>query len=152
MAGSDTTGTALTVILDQLVCHSEIFSNVRTEVDAVVSDSTISIQAIQRLRWLDACVKEAMRLHPSIGMILPRLVPAGGATICGERFSGGMCVGMSAAVVQYDKKVFGEDAGTFNPGRWLNVSAERRQEMENSLIPFGSGPRRCGGKAVSWNM
>jgi cytochrome P450 len=104
---------------------------------------------MRRLELLNACVKEGMRLHPSIGMSLPRLVPPGGATICGERFAGGVRVGVSAAVVQYDRSVFGEDSYEFNPRRWLNLSTERQLQMENSLFYFGGGKRTCGGRAVS---
>lgn len=47
-----------------------------------------------------------MRLHPSVGLTMPRVIPASGATISGFRFPGGYRVGINPAVVHYDEQVF----------------------------------------------
>ena len=78
-----------------------------------------------RLPYLKACCKEAMRLHPSIGMTLPRYVPPGGCVVAGERFRGGTRVGVNAAVVQRDQRIFGDDADSFVPERWLGADVAR---------------------------
>lgn len=79
------------------------------------------------LEYLNACCKEGMRLHPSVGMTLPRHVPAGGSIIAGEWFPEGTRVGVNAAVTQRDKTIFGEDADDFVPERWFRPSAGRME-------------------------
>lgn len=56
-----------------------------------------------------------MRLHPSVGMTLPRLVPKGGCVIAGHWFPEDTRVGVNVAVVQRDKAVFGPDTDAFVP-------------------------------------
>ena len=36
--------------------------------------------------YLQACIKEGLRMHPATGLPLARVVPKGGATICGRYF------------------------------------------------------------------
>jgi cytochrome P450 len=80
-----------------------------------------------RLPYLVACCREGMRLHPSVGMTLPRCVPPGGCVVAGERFPGGVRVGVNAAVVQRDRQIFGEDADSFVPDRWFREDAARME-------------------------
>lgn len=76
-----------------------------------------------KLPYLAACYKEGMRLHPSVGLTVPRLVPAGGREICGHYFPGGTRVGVNAAVLHRDRAVFGHDADEFVPERWFRPDA-----------------------------
>ena len=125
------------------------YAKLTAEIDAAVAEGTMSIpvayaEAI-KLPYLKACINESMRLHPSVGLTMPRLVPAGGATISGFHFPQGYRVGVNGAVVHYDKDVFGLDADSFNPDRWINGDALR---MDKAMIQFGTGSRTCIGKNV----
>ena len=80
-----------------------------------------------------AVMKEAMRLHPSICFPLERVVPAEGANICGFDLPKGTIVGVLAPLVNRSKVVFGQDAGTFRPERWLEVGTERFKMMERTF-------------------
>lgn len=75
------------------------------------------------LPYLTACIKEGMRMHPSVGAPLPRRVPEGGREIAGHYFKEGCKVGVNAWVVHCDESVFGEDARTYNPDRWIERDA-----------------------------
>lgn len=79
------------------------------------------------LKYLGACCKEGMSLHPSVVMTLPRHVAAGGAVIAGEWLPEGIRVGVNAAVTQRDKSIFGEDADAFVPERWFRHDAARME-------------------------
>lgn len=126
------------------------YENITAEIDAAVTDGTISMPvayaAAIKLPYLKACINEGMRLHPSVGLTMPRVVPSEGATISGFHFAPGYRVGINAAVVQYDKDVFGPDADLFEPERWAQRDAAR---MEKAMLVFGAGARTCIGKNVS---
>ena len=86
-------------------------------------------------------------MHPPFGLPLERVVPKGGATICGERFEAGTVVGISGWVVHRDRATFGEDVDVWRPERWL-VGEEERRKMEHALLTVGYFPvplrlRRC---------
>jgi cytochrome P450 len=149
-AGADTTAIAINSILYHLMHNPAAYEKLTAEIDAAVADGTLSMPVAYaeavKLPYLKACINEGMRLHPSVGLTMPRLVPAGGATISGFYFPEGYRVGVNGAVVQYDKDVFGPDADNFNPDRWIEGDAAR---MDKTMIQFGAGPRTCIGKNVS---
>jgi cytochrome P450 len=79
-------------------------------------------------------MKEAMRLHPGVGFPLERSVPANGTTICGYHLTSGTNVSAMAPVVQLDKSVFGDDAESFRPERWLEASEEQLKNRDKSML------------------
>ena len=79
-------------------------------------------------------MKEAMRLHPSVGFGLERYVPAGGATICGHYLPAGTVVSMNAWSVHQNKHVFGDDAQEFRPERWIDADEEALKRMGRASL------------------
>jgi cytochrome P450 len=88
--------------------------------------------------YLQACIYEALRMHPAVGMSLPRVVPADGFEIEGVFLPGGVSnmsslssivssysqalqtiIGANPWVIHRQKEIFGEDCETFRPERWL---------------------------------
>lgn len=124
----------------------------RKEVDDAFNNGTLSspVQYNQALTlpYISACVKEATRLFPSFQASMPRYAPQQGLDICGTHIAPGYKVGMNPAVVQHNKEVFGEDASTYNPERWLE-SEERNRAMDKSIITFGAGTRQCTGRPLA---
>lgn len=53
--------------------------------------------ALRPLQYLEACVKEANRLHPVVATMPERIVPAGGATIARLYFPAGTIVAINTA-------------------------------------------------------
>jgi benzoate 4-monooxygenase len=51
---------------------------------------SFSFEDIKDLPYLQACIDEALRLHSTSAIGLPRIVPEGGAVVCDEFFSEGM--------------------------------------------------------------
>lgn len=98
-----------------------------------------------------------MRMHPGVGLPLERIVPDEGLTLPDGRFvPAGTIVGMSAWVVHMNKDVFGQDAESFNPERWLQAEGEvdeeykeRKSRMKEADLTFGAGKRVCLGKNIS---
>ncbi|KAL3485860.1 cytochrome P450 [Aspergillus germanicus] len=152
-AGSDTTSVSLTAILYNLCKHPSVYQKVREELrlaeaDGRLSSHEVTFQQSQALPYLQACIKEALRLHPATGLPLARVVPKGGATLSGRYFPEGEIVGVNAWVAHRNRAVFGDDADEYRPERWMEDPA-RFSEMERSFLAFGSGARTCIGKNIS---
>lgn len=86
-------------------------------------------------------MKEAMRMHPGVSYPLERLLPAGGADLCGKKLREGTNVGINPVVVHQNREIYGDDAALFRPERWLEADAEQLKLMERtlltvSLLPF----------------
>lgn len=102
----------------------------------------------QQLPMLQAVVKEATRLLPSIVFQLLRHTPEN-FQVRGEHIPAGTPVGISPIVQNRDRDIFGEDADEFRPERWLE-DRERAGYMDTNLMTFGgSGPRMCVGKNIA---
>lgn len=149
-AGSDTTGTSLSSILYHLIRHPKVMAALRQEITDAVKTGRLSVplkysEAV-KLPLLQAVIKEAIRLHPAVGFILPRVVPAEGATLCGRRFPAGTIVGASAFVTHRNTDIWGPDAAEFKPERWL----EGKVPAEIQYLSFGNGSRVCLGRNISW--
>ncbi|EOD51764.1 Cytochrome p450 [Neofusicoccum parvum] len=152
-AGSDTTAIALRAILYFLLKNPHTLATLVAEIDAadakgLLSDLVSYREATAHLPYLDAVIKEAMRLHPSVGLLLERVVPPGGARICDVFIPAGTIVGVNAWVTQHDAAVFTEPEA-FKPERWIGVGEDERRRMEASWFAFGAGSRTCLGKHIS---
>lgn len=66
------------------------WTQLRDEIDQAIkergSDKMLSYQDTQKLPYLQACIKEGLRMHPATGLPLVRVVPEGGARIAGRYF------------------------------------------------------------------
>ncbi|KAI1498990.1 cytochrome P450 [Biscogniauxia marginata] len=153
LAGSDTTAIMLRAIIYFLIKHPASLEKLTAELILARKENRLSDivtwKESRNLPYLDACVKEAGRLHPAIGLPLERVVQKGGIEVCGKYLREGTIVGMNPWVIHRNKGVFGPDADEWNPDRWFQ-DKERRVTMERSLLTFGSGSRTCIGKNISY--
>ena len=152
-AGSDTTAIAFKAIIYYLLKNPDKFAKFIKELDdaidaGMVSDPITFKESNTHLPYMDAVIKEAIRMHPSVGLLLERHVPKGGMTICGTHFAEGTIVGINAWVLHYDEKVFPEPY-KFLPERWIESTPEHLKEMNKSWFAFGAGARSCVGKNIS---
>ena len=94
-AGSDTTGISMTAVIYFLMKHPRCLQKLRDEIDAASRDGSLSnpvtFQQGQKLSYMQATIKEALRLHPAVGQNLSRVVPEGGAELAGRYFPAGVC-------------------------------------------------------------
>ncbi len=89
---------------------------------------------VRDLPYLDACINEALRLHPPFCLPLERVVPAGGVTMCGQYFAEGTVLGMNPYVVNRHRPTFGEDVDSWRPERWLGHDEDHRRKLEQSIM------------------
>ncbi|KAL6244266.1 hypothetical protein RBB50_008508 [Rhinocladiella similis] len=152
-AGSDTTGIALRTIFYYLLKTPTCLRRVVEEIDradkAGQLSSFVTWHESNRLPYLQACIKEALRIHPVVGLIIERCVPMGGIVLGGHYLPEGTTVGMNPWVTARAEGVFGADADTFRPERWLEATQEQLIAMERANLTFGYGKRACIGKNIS---
>lgn len=83
---------------------------------------------------------------------MPRYAPSGGLALPnGFVVPAGYSVGINPFVVQRDTALYGVDAETFRPERWLEADAEQVKKMNVGMISFGAGTRTCTGQHVSFS-
>ena len=123
LAGHETTATALSWALYEVGRSPELQARTQRAVDE--GDDA----------WLDALLKEAMRLHPVIPMVVRTLMKP--ATIGGIDLPAGATVGPSIIVSHQRTEAF-PDPEVFRPERFLG-----HNPPPNTWIPFGGGVRRC---------
>jgi cytochrome P450 len=163
-AGSETTAISLSAVFYYLLRTPTALARLRAELEEAgqkghFGDTTTGLVTwteAQGLPYLDACVKEAFRMHPAAGLPLERIVPKEGAEIAGRFVPGGTIVGCSAWLIHNRKEIFGEDVHEYRPERWLvdesrdaAEESQRIKEMNGMMFQFGMGSRTCIGKNIS---
>lgn len=146
-AGSDTTSCLLQSIFYHFLRNPETMSRAREEIEGLGNgDRVISFSAVRELPYLQACVKEALRIHTPIPMTLPRLAPTEGLEIAGRHFPEGVTVSGSPWVLHRSRALWGDDVDEFKPERWLGDDAAR---LEKFFVPFGAGFMACPGQHLA---
>ncbi|KAL4742518.1 cytochrome P450 [Aspergillus similis] len=149
-AGSDTTAISLSSTLYHLYRNPHCLVKLREEIESAgIGAHTPAFRSTQEMPYLQAVLKEALRVHPGTGFPLFRVVPKGGQVLAGQFFPGGVNVGINSWVLHYDTTIYGADASSFRPERWLEADEEQLQFMEQNYMPFGVGSRTCLGKNIS---
>jgi len=179
IAGSDTTAGALRGLFLHIMTNHRVYAKLQHEIDdAVVKQGRASTSSSEeekgeegtgtdivtyatakQLPYLQAVIREGMRVWPPVVNLFPHDVPPGGDTIVvdGKPYflPGGAEIGHSVRSMQHSKAIFGEDVDAFRPERWL-LQGDNDQERErlarmartNDLI-FGYGRWQCLGKGVA---
>ncbi|KAL8917302.1 MAG: hypothetical protein Q9208_008023 [Pyrenodesmia sp. 3 TL-2023] len=143
VAGSETTGTCLAGILNHVLKDRQVKEKLAHEIRAQYSSSDeIDEESLARLLYLGAVIQEGLRIAPPVPTGMPRVVPAGGAQVCGHWLP---------TDVSHDPGIHistccnPEKHHAFLPSRWLEESDDRR----DALQPFSMGPRNCIGQRLA---
>ena len=94
VAGSDTTATSLAGILYHLLGNPETLQKLRYEVEETIPKNASKLEVpwseSQNMPYLQVVIKETLRLHTAVALPMERVVPPGGANICGQYFPAGV--------------------------------------------------------------
>jgi cytochrome P450 len=89
-AGSDTTSISLTSTILNLVKNPRVLQRLREEIKDCEAHGVISnpikFSEAKEMPYLQAVLKEALRMHPATGLSLGRIVPPEGANLAGQYF------------------------------------------------------------------
>lgn len=153
IAGHETTSGLLSFLFFQLMANPQSFQQAQSEVDEVIGSGPIKVEHLSKLPYITACLRETLRLTPTIGgtAIGPRpdtkedpIIIGGGKYLIkpGSRFT------MVLSKVHRDPKVYGDDADKFRPERMLDEHFNKLPK--NAWKPFGNGSRACIGRGFAW--
>ncbi|KAI9062240.1 cytochrome P450 monooxygenase pc-bph [Trametes sanguinea] len=149
IAGSDTTSNSSCAITYYLAKHQRVQEKLQKELDEALAgndDPVASFEDVKRLPYLEAVINEALRIHSTSGIGLPRLVPAGGLEVCGKWFPEGTVLSVPTYTIHRDKSVWGEDPDEFRPERWFE---QDKVAIQKTFNPFSFGPRSCVGRNLA---
>lgn len=146
-AGHHTTSTTASWMLIELLRNPDVMARVVAEMDALAAANggEITYQDLREVPWLEATIKETLRLHPPLILLL-RLATTPFA-VGDVSIPAGKLVGASPAVSNRLPEAF-DDADRFDPGRYVEP---RQDDLDNpwNWIPFGAGRHRCVGAAFA---
>jgi cytochrome P450 len=133
-----------------LVAHPRVTNKLRTEISNSPISSPIRDSEARKLPYLQAIIKEGLRIFPPVVGLLSKEVPPGGDIINNQFVPGGTKIGFGAYGIFRDKRRWGQDVDTFRPERWLEALPEELKEMEATLeLVFGNGKYQCLGKNLA---
>ena len=145
-AGHHTTSGTAAWTLIELLRNPGAMDKVRSEIDSIYADGReVSYQALREIPELEAGIKESLRLHPPLIILMRKVVydfHYNGFTV-----PAGKLVAVSPAVSNRMPECF-PDPDRFDPGRYAEGREEDRHH-QMAWIPFGAGRHRCVGAAFA---
>ncbi|KAM7198211.1 Cytochrome P450 [Naviculisporaceae sp. PSN 640] len=160
-AGHDTTAGLLSFLLFHLIRNRDAYKKLQDEIDRVIGTAAMTVDHLDKLPYLKACLYETLRLDPPAQAfaLTPQVQVQHGTekipkdqdqdhdsqspVLLGGRYP--INYGQSAIVIipslHRDKSVFGEDANEFRPERMTKDKMDNLPR--NSFKPFGNGVRQC---------
>ena len=138
-AGSDSTASTMQSFFWHVLADPRVRGTLTAEIRGAVAagaippDGNLTWAQAQALPYFQACLKEAMRVRPAVGLNITRVVPPEGVELAGEFFPGGTRVAVNGWVLHRDRETFGEDCEVFRPERWLE-GEERARRMERYMF------------------
>lgn len=138
-----------------IITSPHVYSTLQAEIDRAVLESKISSPIItnneaRELPYLQAVIREGLRISPPATGLISKKVPPKGDKINGIFLPAGTKIGANMWALLRRKDVFGPDSDVFRPERWLDASPEDLQKMETvSDLVWGYGRYVCLGKSVA---
>ncbi|MDQ6525844.1 cytochrome P450 [Nocardioides sp. LHD-245] len=150
-AGHHTSSGTASWAMIELLRHPDVMESVVAELDGLYAPDShgaapeVSFQALRSIPVLEAALKETLRLHPPL-VILMRLVQED-FDLLGRTIPAGTVLAASPRVSNRIEEDFPK-ADEFDPGRYVDP---RQEDLQNrwTWIPFGAGKHRCVGNAFA---
>ncbi|TVY48007.1 Versicolorin B desaturase [Lachnellula occidentalis] len=141
-------------ITNYLIKNPDKLIRLRNEIRGLcLEEKEISLSALQDVLYFNATIQEGLRLCNPVPIGLPRITPAGGATISGFFVPENTFVNMHPLTISLSPEHFHEPL-KFCPERWLSTSTEDTtspffKDNREAVQTFGVGPRSCIGRRIA---
>jgi cytochrome P450 len=145
VGGTDTTSNTVEWAIAEMMQNREIMRKAQDELEAVVGrDKIVEESHIPNLHYLEAVVKEVLRLHPALPLLVPHC-PSETCTIGGYTVPKGARVFLHVWAIHRDPSIWPSPT-KFDPDRFLGPNSKWDfRGNDFSYFPFGSGRRICAG-------
>lgn len=141
LAGHETSATTLAWCVHFLLENPEAMASAVNEIDTIAGVEPLSVEHMAKLEFIDAVIKESLRLVPIIPVvarILKRPLALGSI-----RLPEGVGVFPCAYLMHHDPAIWPEPE-RFDPARFVGLKIDPA-----TYFPFGGGARRCVGMAFA---
>lgn len=150
IAGSDTSALTTEWAMAELLHNPSLLQRSRDELTAAIgTERPVQESDTRHLPYLQAIVKETLRLHPAVPLLLP-YKSKNDAEVCGYVIPKGMQVLVNAWAIGRDPSYW-EDPLSFTPERFLGSNVDYKGR-DFEYIPFGAGRRICPGLPLAIRM
>ncbi|XP_047974279.1 desmethyl-deoxy-podophyllotoxin synthase-like [Salvia hispanica] len=143
LAGTETSSTAVEWVMSEMIRNPRTLKKAQEEVrDVFANKGYIDEQNFEDLKYLKLVVKETLRLHPPVPLLVPR-INSEKCEINGYQIPAGTRVMVNAWALGRDCSYW-DEAEKFNPERFEGSNIDfKGNNLE--FIPFGAGRRMCPG-------
>ena len=146
--GHDTTATSIVWAIYFLGLHQDVQDKVHEELDSIFGcddDRQITSEDILKLKYLECCVKESMRLIPTVFMVGRE--PFNDIQIGEYNIPKGTTVNINFYSLHHNPEQFPEPE-KYIPERFFPENSTKRHPF--AFLPFSAGPRNCIGQKFAF--
>ncbi|KAK2054176.1 cytochrome P450 [Colletotrichum caudatum] len=151
LAGSDTTATAIRATFLYIITNPRISNTLQAEIESAKPSWPVITEAEARgMPYLQAAIKEGLRIFPPVVGQMSKEVPKCGDTFKGVHLPEGTRVGYNAWGIFHRTDFWGPDSHEFRPQRWLEAEEGNLKLMEGTLeLISGYGKWKCLGRNIA---
>ncbi|KAJ6851752.1 putative cytochrome P450 77A4 [Iris pallida] len=144
--GTDTTAAAIEWAIARLIENPAIQSRLYEEIVGVAGETTVDEKDTEKMPYLQAFVKELLRMHPPTYFVLTHAAVDSGAKLGGYDVPKGVNLELYLPTIAGDPKLWSNPT-KFDPDRFITggETADITGVTGVRMIPFGAGRRICPG-------
>ncbi|KAJ4410792.1 hypothetical protein N0V91_001720 [Didymella pomorum] len=138
LAGSETTATLLSGLTYYLLRNPEQCNRLQNEIRTkFLSPKDITFESLAECKYLNACLKEGLRVYPPVPIGSPRVVPIGGLQVLDKWVPQDIRVSVHHYSTYHSQENF-TDPDRFVLERWIAKENTRyANDVYEALQPFG---------------
>ncbi|KAK9059673.1 hypothetical protein SSX86_020377 [Deinandra increscens subsp. villosa] len=154
IAGAETSATLIEWTMAEIMKNHHVMKTIQDELAEVVGLNNIVEEShFPKLKYLDATIKETLRLHPVVPFLIPRS-PSHSCMVGGYTVPKGCTVFLNVWSIQRDPRYW-DNPLEFRPERFLSCDSTKKCDYKGNnlkFFPFGAGRRLCAGLPLAEKM
>ena len=146
--GTDTSSITIEWALAELVANPDKMERLQDELTKVIGNTrSVDISDLPDLPYLSAVIKETMRMHPVVPLLVPHMLTET-CELNGYEVLAGTQAYINMWAIGHDSNVW-DNPWQFHPERFLGADKISLNGGSLELAPFGSGRRICPGLSLA---